>query len=71
MTGSAHGFPAPPQCLHKLGRLRGNREERGGLDEDVESASRQQFDQKQARSRQFLKLLLNRCNSAPPPTKSN
>lgn len=33
----------PPQCLHKLGRFRGNGEEPGGFDEDVEVASHQQF----------------------------
>ena len=40
---NGNGFPAPPKCLHKLGRFEGNREERGGLDEDAESASHQQL----------------------------
>jgi hypothetical protein len=52
-ASAGKGFPAPPKCLHKLGRLGRTRVERSGIDEDVESASHQQFDQKRARSRQF------------------
>src|SRR4051794_12204494 len=46
-----------------MGRLGGSREEPRGVDEDVESASHQQFDQKSATSRWTLKPLLIKCNS--------
>src|SRR5829696_4930584 len=52
-TGAGNGFPAPPKCLHKSGRFGGSRVEPRGVDEAVESAAHQQFDQKSARSRQF------------------
>src|SRR5687767_14756754 len=60
---NGNGFPAPPQWLHKLGRFWGNGEDPGRVDEDVESASRQQFDRKSATSRQFLKRC---CTNATP-----
>src|SRR5215218_2183956 len=63
VTSNGNGFPAPPKCLHELGRFRGNREEPGSFDEDVESASHQPFEQKSADSREIMKPLLNGCNS--------
>ena len=62
-AGNGNGFPAPPQCLHKLGRFGGSREEPRAIGEDVESASYQQFDRKRATSRRLLKTLLIECNS--------
>jgi hypothetical protein len=55
LGGAGTGFPAPPQCLHKLGRFRGSRGEPRGVDEDVETGSHQQFDRKSACSRRLLK----------------
>ena len=59
-AGNGNGFPAPPECLHKLGRFGGTRAEPGGVDRDVENASHQQFDRKSATSPQFLKPLLTK-----------
>jgi len=41
-------FPSPPQYLHECGGSRSTGGERRGIDEDVESCSHQQFDQKSA-----------------------
>lgn len=62
-VGVGNGFPAPPKWLQKQGRFPGNRGDPSGIDEDVESASHQQLDQKSATSRQTLKALLPQCNS--------
>jgi hypothetical protein len=41
--GKGNGFPAPPICLHKLGRFGRTTVELRGIDEDVERASYQQL----------------------------
>jgi hypothetical protein len=64
-AGNGNGFPAP-QCLHKLGRFRGNQKESRGVDGDVESAPHQQLDRKNATSCRFLKPLLIKCKSRRP-----
>jgi hypothetical protein len=66
VTGNGNGLPAPPQCLQKVGRFQGGREEPRGVEGDVESASYQQFDRKSAISRQFLK----RCWTSATPGAS-
>src|SRR3954468_11362058 len=53
--GGGNGLPSPPECLHECGGSRGTQAESRGTDEDVESCSHQQFDQKGASSRRFSK----------------
>src|SRR5262249_3855408 len=63
LSGAGNGFPAPPECLQKVGGFRCNWEEPGRTNGDVERRVYQQFDQKRARSRGLSKRLLTECNS--------
>jgi hypothetical protein len=44
--GGGNGLPSPPKWLHESGGFWGTRAEPWGIDDDAESSSHQQFDQK-------------------------